>query len=82
MWCARIAVAEGGVRETIIDQVTGLLVEHDPAAMAAAVDRLRADPALARQLGVSGRQAVEAKWGLNSAIGRLEQKLMRYAQCS
>jgi glycosyltransferase involved in cell wall biosynthesis len=77
-----IAVAEGGVRETIIDQVTGLLVEPEPAAMAAAVNRLRTDSELARKLSVHGRQIVEAKWGMNAAIDRLEQRLVRYAGLS
>jgi glycosyltransferase involved in cell wall biosynthesis len=75
-----IAVAEGGVRETIVDQVNGLLVEHNPAAMAAAIDRLCTDRSFARQLGTNARRAVEAKWGLNSAVDRLEQQLVRYAR--
>jgi len=77
-----IAVAEGGVRETIVDELNGLLVEHEPVAMAAAIERLRSDPALARRLGANGRRAVEAKWGLNSAIDRLEGRLARYARRS
>jgi glycosyltransferase involved in cell wall biosynthesis len=75
-----IAVAEGGVRETIVDQVNGLFVEHNPAAMAAAIDRLCTDRSFARQLGTNARRAVEAKWGLNSAVDRLEQQLVRYAR--
>lgn len=77
-----IAVAEAGVRESIVDQVNGLLVEHDPHAMAAAIDRLRADPALARQLGISGRLAVETKWSLAAGTDRIEQQLARYARRS
>src|SRR5581483_9311683 len=34
-----IGVAEGGVRETVVDGVTGLHVEHDPGAVAAAITR-------------------------------------------
>jgi glycosyltransferase involved in cell wall biosynthesis len=74
-----IAVAEGGVRETIVDQVNGLLVDHKPAAMAAAIDRLCKDQSFARQLGRNARRAVEAKWGLKSGIDRLEQQLLHYA---
>lgn len=77
-----IAVAEAGVRESIVDQENGLLVEHDPHAMAAAIDRLRADPALARQLGISGRLAVETKWSLAAGTDRIEQQLARYARRS
>jgi glycosyltransferase involved in cell wall biosynthesis len=75
-----IAVPEGGVRETIIDQVNGLLVENNPAAMAAAIDQLFADRSFARQLGTNARLAIEAKWGLNSGTDRLEQQLVRYAR--
>ena len=75
-----IAVAEGGVRETVIDQVNGLLVQHNPASMAAAIDRLRGDPALARQLGVNGRKIAEEKWNLASATGRIEENLLRHAR--
>lgn len=77
-----VAVAEGGVRETVVDGVTGLLVAHDPAAMAAAVTRLLHDPTLARQLGANARQAVEAKWGLPSATDRIELHLTRYARAA
>jgi glycosyltransferase involved in cell wall biosynthesis len=38
-----IAVAEGGVRETIVDQVNGLFVDHNPASMAAVIERLCTD---------------------------------------
>jgi glycosyltransferase involved in cell wall biosynthesis len=75
-----IAVAEGGVRETIVDQVNGLLVEHNPAAIAAAIDRLCTDRPFACQLGTNARRAVEANWGLNSGIDRLEQQLFRHAR--
>ena len=74
-----IAVAEGGVRETIIDQVNGLLVESNPVSMGAAISRLAADPDLARRLGVNGRLTVKEKWGMSPAIDRLEQQLARYA---
>lgn len=77
-----VAVAEGGVRETVIDGVTGLLVAHAPEAMAEAVTRLLQDPTLARQLGGNARRAVEAKWGLSSATDRIERELARYSQPS
>lgn len=74
-----IAVAEGGVRETIEDGVTGLLVEHDPDAVASAITRLRDEPRLARTLGSNGRSAVEAKWSWQAATDRIERKLQHYA---
>jgi glycosyltransferase involved in cell wall biosynthesis len=69
-----VAVAEGGVRETVVDNVSGLLVEHDPRAMARAIARLRDDPALARRLGDSGHKLVHEKWSLGASIDRLEQR--------
>ena len=75
-----VAVAEGGVRETVVDGVTGILVAHNPTAMAAAVSRLLQDPPLARRIGANAREAVEAKWGLVSATDRIEQHLTRYAR--
>ena len=50
-----IAVAEGGVRETVVDQVNpGSLVENNPAAMAEALRASPSDPSLARKLGAEG----------------------------
>ncbi len=46
-----VAVLEGGVRETIRHEVSGLLSDPAPVALAQVVTRLRDDPALARQLG-------------------------------
>ena len=77
-----VAVAEGGVRETVVDGVTGLLVAHNPAAMGAGVTHLLQDPALARQLGANARKAVEEKWSLASATDRIEQELARYARAA
>lgn len=67
-----VAVAEGGVRETVRDGVNGFLVDRDPAVVNAAIDRLRRDPALARQMGERGRCYVEREWNLDACIDRLE----------
>jgi glycosyltransferase involved in cell wall biosynthesis len=75
-----IAVAEGGVRETMVNEVTGLLVENSPTAMGEAIERLAAKPALARKLGANACLAVKEKWNMNAAIDRLEEKLFRYAR--
>ena len=77
-----LAVAEGEVRETIIDQVDGLLVDSHPAAMGAAIQHLRDDPAFARRLGIAGREAVEGKRGLEQAMDRLKGHLRRVARAS
>jgi glycosyltransferase involved in cell wall biosynthesis len=70
-----VGVAEGGLRETVIDGVTGLVVEHDPEAMAQAIRRLTSDAAYAAQLGDNGRRIVLDRWSLPASIDRLEQRL-------
>jgi glycosyltransferase involved in cell wall biosynthesis len=72
-----IAVAEGGVRETIANEVNGLVVDSNPNAMAAAINRLYSEPTLTRVLGINGRLFIEQKWGMNAAIDRIEQHLVR-----
>lgn len=73
-----IAVAEGGVRETVLHDVNGLLVQT-PEEMSAAIDRLRDDSQLARRLGETGRELVRTNWSLNAAIDRLEAHLKAVA---
>ena len=70
-----VAVAEGGVRETIIDGVNGFLVQHQPQAMAHAIQRLAHDKDLAAQLSKNGSKIVQEKWSVNSAVERLERQL-------
>jgi glycosyltransferase involved in cell wall biosynthesis len=70
-----VAVAEGGVRETVVDGVNGLLVEDDPNAMAQAIQRLLQDPAYASQLGAAGAKLVSQRWSISASIDRLEQSL-------
>jgi glycosyltransferase involved in cell wall biosynthesis len=69
-----LAVAEGGVRETVEDGVNGILVEPEPPAMARAIERLRDDPALAQRLGANAYQIVRERWSLPAAIDRLETR--------
>jgi glycosyltransferase involved in cell wall biosynthesis len=67
-----IGTAVGGTPELIDDGETGLLVpRHDPAALARAVDRLLADPALAARLGAAARRRVETRFSPESSLDRL-----------
>jgi glycosyltransferase involved in cell wall biosynthesis len=51
-----VATDVGGVAEAVVDGETGILVPAgDPEALAAALGRLVADPALRRRLGAAGR---------------------------
>ena len=74
-----VAVAEGGVRETVIDGENGMLVHSSPRAIADAVAALLGDPALARRLGAGGRAHAERRWSLEASTDRIEAALLRAA---
>jgi starch synthase len=60
---AVVASAVGGIPEVVDDGRTGLLVPpSQPAALAAAVNRLLDDPGLAADMGRAGRQRVAAEF--------------------
>ncbi|MFV0258593.1 MAG: glycosyltransferase family 4 protein [Acidimicrobiales bacterium] len=48
----------GGLTETVVDGVTGLVVDPEPEALAEAIERLVAEPETARQMGLAGRARV------------------------
>jgi glycosyltransferase involved in cell wall biosynthesis len=77
-----VAVAEGGVRETIVDNVNGLLVAPEPADMARGIQRLLDDPERAQALGRAGRRLVCEKWSLAAATDRLESNLLSFVEDS
>jgi glycosyltransferase involved in cell wall biosynthesis len=74
-----IGVREGGIRETIVDGVTGFLVDRDPAAMARALDRLLAYPQEIEELGRRGREYVCQVWTWERTMTVLEQHLEQAA---
>jgi len=72
-----VAIAEGGVRETIVHDQNGLLVEgDDPRQLAQAIERLVDDSEFARQLRARSLHHVQTKWDMKSAIDRLEGALL------
>jgi len=73
MACATpvIAVKEGGVRESVVDDVTGWLVGREAEEFAAALSRILSDPILARCMGKNGREQVLAQWTWEQAYDRL-----------
>ena len=71
-----VAVAEGGVRETIKDGVNGFLVDPEPAAIARAATRLLQNPDLARQIGQQAAAHVRQVWNVESSVDRLEARLL------
>jgi glycosyltransferase involved in cell wall biosynthesis len=70
-----VAVAEGGVRETVINAVNGLLCDRDPPALATAMSCLLANPTLAGELGANGERMAREKWLLEQSAERLEMHL-------
>jgi glycosyltransferase involved in cell wall biosynthesis len=73
-----VAKAEGGVRESVVHEETGLLVAEDEE-LAPALARLLGEPALARRMGAAARRRVESSWSLGAAADRLESQLLEVA---
>ncbi len=66
---ALIATAVDGTPEVVIDGETGLLVAPgDPAAIAAAIERLLGNPARASELGAAGRKYVHENFALRKQV--------------
>lgn len=75
---AVIGTQVSGLPELIEDEVSGLLVPpEDPEALAAAIARLLADPALRQRLGHAARERVLARFNIRSEAARLAGLLER-----
>jgi glycosyltransferase involved in cell wall biosynthesis len=69
---AVVASEISGIPELVVDGVTGLLVPPgDPAALAAALERLGADRLLRRRLGLGGREKVAREFNLETTAREL-----------
>jgi colanic acid/amylovoran biosynthesis glycosyltransferase len=67
-----VATRLSGIPELVQDGVTGLLVEpHDPAGLAAALERLLTDDALAAELARNARRLVDGSFSLTVEARRL-----------
>jgi glycosyltransferase involved in cell wall biosynthesis len=75
-----VAVAEGGLRETVQDGVNGLAVGRDPAEVAQALDRLAMDSALRERLSTTGRAAAETEWTWTAYAASIDELLARVAR--
>jgi D-inositol-3-phosphate glycosyltransferase len=70
MACGRpvVASAVGGIQDTVVDQVTGLLVPpRRPDALAAALRDVLGSPTLGTAYGIAGRDRVLARYGWERA---------------
>ncbi len=78
MACARpvVSTRRGGPSETVIDGVTGFLVEpRDDAALAARTLDLLRDPVRRAQMGAAGRQHVEAHFSIDGMAAHFQAVL-------
>jgi glycosyltransferase involved in cell wall biosynthesis len=70
-----VATPDVGAVDVVTDDATGLLVPHrDPTAVARALNRLLADPALRRRLGANLRRQVNREWSA-AAVAPLWERL-------
>jgi glycosyltransferase involved in cell wall biosynthesis len=83
MACATpvVAVGEGGVVESVRDQVTGVIVPREPRRFADAVRSLLDDTRLRRRLGDAAREEMCARWTWAHVVDRMESELTGIARC-
>jgi glycosyltransferase involved in cell wall biosynthesis len=67
-----VAVAEGGMQETILNGTTGYLVERSVEQFSEAVLTLLENQSMAEEMGAAGRQHVLQHWTWDNAAERLE----------
>jgi glycosyltransferase involved in cell wall biosynthesis len=67
-----VAVNEGGVQETIIDGISGLVTDRNPEAFGEAIQKIVSNPDYAESLGESAHHYVVEKWSWDQHINRLE----------
>ena len=72
-----VAVCEGGVRESVIPNETGLLTDRDEVAFAAALSELLPDDRRREHMGSRGVEVVRNYWTLEHAGARLASHLHR-----
>ena len=72
-----VSTRVAGIPEMVSDGETGLLVgAKEPTALAMAMERLLADPALAKRMGARGRQVAMQKFAIEKTVGTLKQLLV------
>jgi glycosyltransferase involved in cell wall biosynthesis len=66
-----VGIAEGGVREIIVDRVNGILRERNSPELAAAIAELLTDQRAARRMGQAGAETVARSFSLSAATDSL-----------
>ncbi len=72
---AVVGVNEAGVRETVVNNVTGLLIERDPRLFADSILNLLTNPKLANEYGENGRKNVLDNWTWDKTVRILDTYL-------
>jgi glycosyltransferase involved in cell wall biosynthesis len=72
-----IGVREGGIRESVIDGKTGLLVERDVNEIAMAIDYLQQNPDARATMGQRAVHYVQTEWSWQRTIDRYEEEVRR-----
>ena len=71
-----IGVREAGIRETVIDGVTGILVDREPIQIAAAITRLQQQETRT-QMSRRGVEEVHARWSWEHTVDRYEEEVQK-----
>jgi glycosyltransferase involved in cell wall biosynthesis len=75
-----VGIDEGGVKETVVNHVTGILVERHARSFGKAVQQLLENRALADQYGKNGRKHVLEKWSWEKSVEQLESHMLHCVQ--
>jgi glycosyltransferase involved in cell wall biosynthesis len=79
--CPVVTTTVSGIPELVRDNETGLAVpDKDPAALADAIRKLAADPALGRRLAEAGQKAVEKMFDLEKNVRDFIEHMRAHAQ--
>jgi glycosyltransferase involved in cell wall biosynthesis len=72
-----VAIAEGGVKETIVDGLNGFLAPDDnPQRLGELIERFVDDPHLVARMGAEAREYVRTKWSMESCTDNIESALL------
>ncbi len=72
-----IGVREGGIRESVVDGRSGLLIERDPDEVARAIRILLEQPELRLRMGAEAAAYVRREWSWRGSVDRYESEVRK-----
>ena len=72
-----IGVKEGGIRESVIDGVTGILVDRDASQIAAAITQLQQHKETRDEMSKRAVEHVRARWTWERTVDRYEDEVRK-----